>query len=278
METNRIDRKYYLSTGEFAKLMGVTKHTLFHYDKIGLFSPEIRLENEYRYYSIQQCELFDMILVLRELGMSLQDIHAYIKQKESSQLLKLFDKEERIIEERIERLKKQKIWIESKRKQIESLTEMEYSNIEVKWFPKRYLCIKYIESEEEIEVTKGLTKLIEQFMKYNELEVYELAFLQNDEQILARRPSEAIAYHEVGIILPKRPKGIASELLKEGEYVVGYHVGHWNTIHETYERIQAFLKEQQIETEGSYLETYIVDSWLVDEYEEYVTQIAIRMK
>ena len=27
-------------SGEFVALMGVSKHTLFHYDDIGLFSPE----------------------------------------------------------------------------------------------------------------------------------------------------------------------------------------------------------------------------------------------
>lgn len=30
----------YLSTGEFAKLCNIKKHTLFHYDDIGLLKPE----------------------------------------------------------------------------------------------------------------------------------------------------------------------------------------------------------------------------------------------
>ena len=34
MENSRI-----LTAGEFAKIVGVTKHTLFHYDEIGLFRP-----------------------------------------------------------------------------------------------------------------------------------------------------------------------------------------------------------------------------------------------
>ena len=32
----------YFTTGEFAKILGVKKHTLFHYDEIGLFSPAVR--------------------------------------------------------------------------------------------------------------------------------------------------------------------------------------------------------------------------------------------
>lgn len=32
----------YLTTGEFARLCGVSKHTLFHYDELGVFSPAVR--------------------------------------------------------------------------------------------------------------------------------------------------------------------------------------------------------------------------------------------
>ena len=46
-----MDHNKYMTTGEFARRMGVTKNTLFHYDNIGLFSPEIVDTNEYRYYS-----------------------------------------------------------------------------------------------------------------------------------------------------------------------------------------------------------------------------------
>ena len=42
-------RDTYMTTGEFAKLMKISKHTLFHYDDIGLFCPEILGENGYRY-------------------------------------------------------------------------------------------------------------------------------------------------------------------------------------------------------------------------------------
>ena len=64
----------YFSTGEFAKLCNVNKKTLFHYDEIGLFKPEIVKENGYRYYSIYQLEIFDMIYTLRDLGVPLKEI------------------------------------------------------------------------------------------------------------------------------------------------------------------------------------------------------------
>ncbi|HBY3460150.1 TPA: MerR family DNA-binding transcriptional regulator, partial [Clostridioides difficile] len=34
--------KQYFTTGEFAKLCGISKQTLIFYDKIGIFSPEYK--------------------------------------------------------------------------------------------------------------------------------------------------------------------------------------------------------------------------------------------
>ena len=57
----------YFTTGEFARILGVGKHTLFHYDEIGLFSPAIKEENGYRYYFVWQMDTFEVIRA-QELG------------------------------------------------------------------------------------------------------------------------------------------------------------------------------------------------------------------
>lgn len=74
-----MEKKIYMTTGEFVKLAGVTKHTLFYYDEIGLFSPEIKQEeNGYRYYSVAQFEILEVISILRELNMPLAEIQSYM--------------------------------------------------------------------------------------------------------------------------------------------------------------------------------------------------------
>ena len=67
-------KQEYLSAGRFAALVGTTKETLFHYDEIGLFVPKRREANGYRYYAMDQMETFDVIGMLRELGMPLAEI------------------------------------------------------------------------------------------------------------------------------------------------------------------------------------------------------------
>ena len=62
-----LDNKRYFTTGDFAKLCQVTKHTLFYYDEIKVFCPEYIDEKEYRFYSPNQIEIFSVIHILVKL-------------------------------------------------------------------------------------------------------------------------------------------------------------------------------------------------------------------
>ena len=66
------------STGEFAKLAGVTIRTIRYYDKIGLLKPTMILENGYRRYCNQDLITLQKILCLKELGFSLEEIYPYV--------------------------------------------------------------------------------------------------------------------------------------------------------------------------------------------------------
>jgi len=62
------------TVGDFARFSRTTRDTLHHYDKIGLLSPALRGENNYRYYSNGQLALVNVIRTLQELGLSLTEI------------------------------------------------------------------------------------------------------------------------------------------------------------------------------------------------------------
>jgi DNA-binding transcriptional MerR regulator len=59
---------------EFAKLAGVTVRALHHYDRLGLLSAAHRSEGGYRLYCHDDLGRLERILVLRFLGLSLQEI------------------------------------------------------------------------------------------------------------------------------------------------------------------------------------------------------------
>lgn len=63
------------TVGEFATLARVSKRLLRYYDEIGLLKPaHIDSSSGYRYYSAEQMAQLNRILVLKELGLSLDQI------------------------------------------------------------------------------------------------------------------------------------------------------------------------------------------------------------
>lgn len=64
--SKRLQNLYRIS--EFASLCGVTKHTLYHYDEIGLLRPCVIQDNGYRYYTMEQYSIFSIISILKKLG------------------------------------------------------------------------------------------------------------------------------------------------------------------------------------------------------------------
>lgn len=79
-------------TGEFSRIARVSKRLLRYYDQIDLFKPaHIDPETGYRYYSAKQLPRLNRILVLKELGLSLDQItrmlHDHVSDEEIQGML-----------------------------------------------------------------------------------------------------------------------------------------------------------------------------------------------
>lgn len=134
-----MNRERYLTTGEFAKIAGVTKHTLFHYDKIGLLRPETTLENGYRCYTFAQLDEFDVISMLRGLGLPLSEIGAYLGRRSLDALSALLREEDRLIGERLRRLRTMRRWVRQKAEVIEHARSLTPGSIGLSNFPAQSL-------------------------------------------------------------------------------------------------------------------------------------------
>src|SRR6201987_3943591 len=65
--------------GEFAEVSGVSTKTLRHYDKMGVLRPaRVDPRTRYRCYATEQLRDLSSILALRDLGMSLPEIRAFV--------------------------------------------------------------------------------------------------------------------------------------------------------------------------------------------------------
>ena len=69
-----MENKEIFTVSEFAEFTRSTRDTLLHYERIGLLLPELRGENNYRYYSNGQLPILNLIRTCQALGMKLSEI------------------------------------------------------------------------------------------------------------------------------------------------------------------------------------------------------------
>ena len=270
-----MNRNNYMTTGEFAKLMGVSKHTLFHYDDIKLFCPEIVADNEYRYYSFNQMETFNIILLLKELGMSLNDIKEFLNHRSSQKFLDIFEIKEQQIRQDINRLENQRKWIQQRKKKLIAAQNQDFSDITIQSLPERYYLYRKVQDSSHITFLTQINELIIEYEALKTGNDYDIAYIQHSNHLDYGIFDQ---YDNIVLLLEQKPKKVAYRTFPAGEYLVTYHIGHWNTIGEAYQRLFQYKIDHQIETEEEYLEYYIVDNFTAMNIEDYVTEIAVKIK
>ncbi|MGX4601151.1 MerR family transcriptional regulator [Faecalimicrobium sp. JNUCC 81] len=266
----------YFTTGEFAKLCNVKKQTLFHYDNIGIFCPEIKDENGYRYYSYQQFEIFSVITILKEINMPLKEIKSYLDNRTPSSLINLFKNKIKEVDKEIENLNKIRTLMETKIDITEKACNVNHSKINLKIQDEEYLILSNpIDNTSD----KGFFKAVSDHMDYcicNNLNIgYSIGAIINKDNILkGNHNGYSYLYTKVDDLQSSpfiyiKPKGL---------YLVAYHQGSYENIKETYDKILLFIDENNL-TLGDYsYEEYILDEVSVKGYENYLTQILVEVK
>jgi DNA-binding transcriptional MerR regulator len=112
----------FLRIGDFSQLGQVSVVTLRHYDELGLLKPaQVDKFTEYRYYTLDQLPRLNRILALKDLGLSLEQIHTIINDKLSADHLRGMLEMKRIeIENKLEEEQSRLLRVEARLQQIEN--------------------------------------------------------------------------------------------------------------------------------------------------------------
>lgn len=110
--------KKYL-TGEFAKKAGVTERTLRFYDKKGLLKPSVNPDNNYRMYTDNDFIKLQNILILKQIGFSLEDIQILISRKDRKSLVDMLNTQKELVNQKLDYFRNLKQAIEVTEKSIE---------------------------------------------------------------------------------------------------------------------------------------------------------------
>ena len=93
-----LDRESYFFTprytrGEVCQALSVTKDTLRHYEKCGIINPQENKDNRYKYYSIADLEVLNVILFLRSLDIPIKEIPKFIQCKDINRYESFLDEQ-----------------------------------------------------------------------------------------------------------------------------------------------------------------------------------------
>lgn len=88
-------KKEFYTSGEIAKMTGVSYKTIRHYHDIGLLKPEKYTESGYKLYSLKSIEILQRIVMLKYLKFSLKDIKHFLEEDELSTV---FSKQEELLQ------------------------------------------------------------------------------------------------------------------------------------------------------------------------------------
>lgn len=103
-----MEEKFFQIT-EFAKIARTSRKTLQYYDELGLFRPALVGENGYRYYTLSQLDRLAVIAALRDMGLSLQEIRAYLQCGDGEKLNSLLAAQLEQADHLMEQLRRRKI-------------------------------------------------------------------------------------------------------------------------------------------------------------------------
>jgi len=245
--------------GEFSKIAQVSGRLLRFYDEIGLLSPDFTdAQTGYRYYSAQQLPRLNRILVLKELGLSLEQIAQLLERDASIEeirgMLTLRKAQiERSLQEETARLR----MVELRLQQIDVHGEIQEPDVVLKSVPAQ----QFLSIREVLPNFSAVQGRVQKVSKVVAATVEEHS-LDHIAIIIHSQVYEPDAFDvEIGYVFTgKAPKPITisedrtlivHELHAVETMATLAHIGRVRDSHQSYDRMASWLEHNQWQVVGT---------------------------
>jgi DNA-binding transcriptional MerR regulator/effector-binding domain-containing protein len=266
----------HFTTGEFARLCGVSKHTLFHYDAMEIFSPETKGENNYRYYSLEQIEVFFVITALKEIGMSLREIKNYLDRRSPGELVILLQEQELQINRKIEELLEIKAIIANKMEQTKNALAINHGEMSMQWQRKEYLLKTQIYQKDSKAQAIAVAKHVRLCKEWGAENPYSFGGALNLAKVISE---DYNAYEFFYTRIVRKPGKPGIYLVKPaGTYITSYHTGGYHTIEEAYRRTIDHAASSGHALTGFLYEDVLLDDLSVHGYDNYSLKLSVLVR
>lgn len=273
--------KKYLTISEMAKYAGISRRTLIYYDQIDLFKPAKVGENGYRYYGIDQYFELDVILLLKNLDVSLEDIHIFLKNRNVDYVLDGFMRQKQKVDEQIDQLKGVRGALDSYIERYTTLKNFDLESITYSYRKAESFVISdIIDSYDDIDSVQVYGRFYSSVDSRDLFSGYPIGFLVDGSafyqenfhaapyRALVKIPDDRLHIYDQQRVV-KRPAG---------NYVSGFmkdEIHHINTFNN---RFRNYLRENNLEPNGDIWELLWQDETTSEQPEDQVFEVLIPVK
>lgn len=240
------NKKIYYTSGEFAKMNGINKRTLHYYHEIGLFSPAMIGENGYHYYTCFQFAKLELILTLRRIGFSIEDIRAYTGQPSDDSLAQLIREQKAVIDRSIEQLLQAKAFLQKKSDKLELGLQAEHGKVEMVTLPAQRILLSasitgLYDEEDFVVATDFSQRLRAAFGLYDSFG--SRMTLSEEARDVSKRWHHFFAYGSEDV-------ADYDYIRPAGTYLRSFCIGDWNNLEAIYKNIYAYAEAHDLVLAG----------------------------
>lgn len=267
------NKKYLYTTGQFAKLNGINKRTLHYYDEIGLFSPELKEENGYRYYTCFQTVQLELIVTLRKIGLSIEEIIRYLKSPSGDSFADLIAEKKQLIDKSIQELLNTKTFLEQKSNKLSLSLTAKDREIEIITL-----------SEQRILLSNPITGAYDDndFAVAGDFSLRLKSIFGLYDNFGSRITADQIIkgnYHDYDCFFAygREDIEIYDTVRPAGTYLRAFCTGGWDKLETVYRNIITFTEENQMDLFGYAYEEGLNEMSIQDR-DDYITMITVGCK
>lgn len=264
------------TVGEIARLSHLSKQTLIYYDREGIFSPQaVNPHNGYRYYTADQLEVLDSILILKEMGLSLKQIKAFMSSRSRENTISLMESQYLEIQKKLHHLQMTKRRLTRKLDTLRHFYAGEKQVDFIECTETEPLAVEQVKPPFGLlELDIALKELLYRAGREGYSHYYQMGAMLPVANLLEGKYTQA-QY----AFLPLESNAPAQELQKPiGKYARGYHTGAYEQVGASYRRILKAIGQAGLRPVGYSYEYCIFDSLTTPDTTDYVTEIQIRVE
>lgn len=260
------NKEFYFTTGELARLTGLSKQLLIFYDKKNFFTATATGSNGYRYYLLSKYFQLKILITLRKMDIPLEEIYQYLQHGSDEFLLSIYKRKLSEYQEQMKQLQKKSHILEKRIQSMERqphlilnrifITELEKERRYYRWDVDMSAPVK----ERVSQMAAALRPYLQDENCFRDS---ILGFILPSASLHQEQP--ATSYSFLTHYIPHMPgiKEKAVHIMKPGVYLKIHGYGHYGVIDaETKRALLDFIGRNHMKADDHFMVFPLSQYWM----------------